>query len=159
MILSRVWGRDERSLGLTIIELLIVLMILATLASLGAPLYANTLNNARITKAVADIRILEKEILVFQLFNGTLPNNLTQIGRQSLLDPYGNPYQYLNIANAGGGKGQFRMDKNLVPVNSDFDLYSFGRDGQSVPPFTAKQSWDDIVRAANGGFVGLASEF
>jgi general secretion pathway protein G len=157
MILSRVWGKDERSLGLTIIELLIVVMIMATLASLGAPLYANTLNNARITKAVADIRILEKEILAFQLFNGTFPNNLTQIGRQSLLDPYGNAYQYMNVQ--GAKTGQLRKDKNLVPVNSDFDLYSMGRDGQTVPPFTAKQSWDDIVRAANGGFVGLASEF
>jgi general secretion pathway protein G len=159
MILPRFWGRNERSLGLTIIELLIVTMIMATLASLGVPLYANTLNNARITKAVADIRILEKEILVFQLFNGTFPNNLNQIGRDTLRDPYGNPYQYLDIATAGKGKGNFRKDKNLVPINSDFDLYSIGQDGQSVPPLTAKQSWDDIVRAANGGFVGLASEF
>ncbi|MGH7381890.1 MAG: prepilin-type cleavage/methylation domain-containing protein [Candidatus Methylomirabilales bacterium] len=159
MILSGFWGRNERSLGLTIIELLIVMMIMATLASLGAPLYANTLNNARITKAVADIRVLEKEILVFQLFNGRFPNNLVEVQRANLLDPYGNPYQYLSIADAGKGKGDFRKDKNLVPINSDFDLYSTGRDGQSVPPLTAKQSWDDVIRAANGGFVGLASEF
>jgi general secretion pathway protein G len=157
MILSRFWRQDEHSLGLTVIELLIVVMILATLASLGAPLYANTLNNARITKAVADIRILEKEILVFQLFSGTFPDNLNAINRGNLRDPYGNPYRYLRVQ--GAGKGQLRMDKNLVPVNSDFDLYSMGRDGKTVPPFTAQQSWDDIVRAASGGFVGLASDF
>jgi general secretion pathway protein G len=157
MILPHFWGRNERSLGLTIIELLIVVMIMATLATLGVPLYANALDNARITKAVADIRILEKEILTFQLFNGTFPNTLTHIDRGNLLDPYGNPYQYMNVQ--GAKTGQLRKDKNLVPVNSDFDLYSMGKDGKTVPPFTAKQSWDDIVRAANGGFVGLASEF
>ncbi len=159
MTRSRFGGQNERSLGLTIIELVIVVMIMATLASLGAPLYANTLNKARIAKAIADIRTLEKEILVFQLFNGRFPNNLVEVQRASLLDPYGNSYRYLSIADAGKGKGDFRRDKNLVPINADFDLYSMGMDGQSVSPLTAKQSWDDIVRAANGGFVGLASEF
>ncbi len=159
MTRSRFWRQNERSLGLTIIELVIVVMIMATLASLGAPLYADTLNKARIAKAIADIRALEKEILVFQLFNGTFPTNLNQIGRGTLLDPYGNPYQYLDIATAGKGKGNFRKDKNLVPINSDFDLYSMGQDGQSAPPLTAKQSWDDIVRASDGGYVGIASEY
>ena len=159
MTRSRLWGQNERSLGLTIIELVIVVMIMATLASLGAPLYADTLNKARIAKAIADIRVLEKEILVFQLSNRTFPTNLNQIGRGTLLDPYGNPYQYLDIATAGKGKGDFRKDKNLVPINSDFDLYSMGQDGQSAPPLTAKQSWDDIVRASDGGYVGIASEY
>jgi len=159
MTRSRLGGQNERSLGLTIIELVIVVMIMATLASLGAPLYADTLNKARIAKAIADIRVLEKEILVFQLSNRTFPTNLNQIGRGTLLDPYGNPYQYLDIATAGKGKGDFRKDKNLVPINSDFDLYSMGQDGQSAPPLTAKQSWDDIVRASDGGYVGIASEY
>jgi len=159
MIRSRFGGQNERSLGLTIIELMIVVMIMATLASLGAPLYADTLNKARIAKAIADIRVLEKEILVFQLSNRTFPTNLNQIGRGTLLDPYGNPYKYLDIATAGKGKGDFRKDKNLVPINSDFDLYSMGQDGQSAPPLTAKQSWDDIVRASDGGYVGIASEY
>ena len=159
MTRSRFGGQNERSLGLTIIELVIVVMIMATLASLGAPLYADTLNKARIAKAIADIRVLEKEILVFQLSNRTFPTNLNQIGRGTLLDPYGNPYKYLDIATAGKGKGDFRKDKNLVPINSDFDLYSMGQDGQSAPPLTAKQSWDDIVRASDGGYVGIASEY
>jgi general secretion pathway protein G len=159
MILPPFWAGNDRSLGLTTIELLIAIVIMATLASLGVSLYPNTLNIARIAKAIADIRGLEKEILVFQRVKGTFPDNLSQIGRGALLDPYGNPYQYLNSAHVGKGKGDLRKDKNLVPINSDFDLYSMGQDGQSVPPLTGKQSWDDIVRAANGGFVGLASEF
>ena len=157
MILPHFWGRNERSLGLTIIELLIVVMIMGTLASLGVPLYANTLNNARITKAVADIRVMEREILVFQLQNGTFPNSLIQIGRDTFRDPYGNPYWYLKVE--GAKIGDLRKDAKLVPINSDFDLYSMGSDGQSVSALTAKQSWDDIVRASNGGYVGIASEY
>src|SRR3970282_2892810 len=60
---------NERSLGLTIIELLIVVMIMATLATLGVPLYASALDNARVAKAMADIRIVEKEIFIFQVLN------------------------------------------------------------------------------------------
>ena len=45
------------------------------------------------------------------------------------------------------------------PKNSDFDLYSMGKDGASVGPLTAKASRDDVVRASDGRFVGLASDF
>ena len=89
---------NERSLGLTIIELLIVVMIMATLATLGVPLYASALDNARIAKAIADIRIVEKEIFVFHLFNGRFPSNLTEVGRANLRDPWNNPYEYLEIS-------------------------------------------------------------
>jgi general secretion pathway protein G len=55
--------------------------------------------------------------------------------------------------------GQIRKDRFLVPVNSDYDLYSMGKDGQSQAPFTAKASRDDIVRASDGQYVGLAEDF
>jgi len=47
----------------------------------------------------------------------------------------------------------------MVPVNSDYDLYSMGSDGKSRPPFTARASLDDIVRASNGGYVGPVADF
>jgi general secretion pathway protein G len=46
-----------------------------------------------------------------------------------------------------------------VPINTDFDLYSKGADGDSVAALTAAKSRDDVVRAANGAFIGLASHF
>ena len=52
-----------------------------------------------------------------------------------------------------------RKDKNLVPVNSQYDLYSPGPDGESVPPFTAQKSRDDIVLANDGGYIGLAADY
>ena len=87
-----------------------------------------------------------------------LPNSLAQIGYGSLMDPWGNPYQYLNHS-THRGLGQDRKDRFLVPLNSDYDLYSMGKDGQSSPPITAKNSLDDTIRASDGAYVGLASQF
>ena len=57
------------------------------------------------------------------------------------------------------GRGQARKDHNLVPINSDFDLYSMGRDRQSAGPLTSGPSKDDIVRASDGGFIGLGRDY
>lgn len=64
----------------------------------------------------------------------------------------------------GGGGGapaiaKARKDRFLVPINSDYDLYSVGPDGQSRPPLNAAASRDDIIRAADGAFYGLAEKF
>jgi general secretion pathway protein G len=75
-----------------------------------------------------------------------------------LMDPWGNPYQYLNLT-GGAPPGQARKDKFLVPINSTFDLYSMGPDGESQPPLTAEASRDDIIRANDGGYLGRASEY
>ena len=50
-----------------------------------------------------------------------------------LLDPWGNLYQYLNLSDPTikDIKGKARKDRNLVPINSDYDLYSTGKDGKA----------------------------
>ena len=72
-------------------------------------------------------------------------------------DPWGNRYVYLRIT--GSNRGSLRKDRFLVPINSDFDLYSMGIDGESKAPLNTKVSQDDVVRALDGGFIGLAEEF
>ncbi len=52
-----------------------------------------------------------------------------------------------------------RKDHFMVPINTDYDLYSMGADGKSLAPLTAKASQDDIIRANDGLFIGRASEF
>ncbi len=78
-----------------------------------------------------------------------------------MLDPYGNPYQYLPAPVDVDDKGwnNMRKDHSLHPVNNDFDLYSMGEDGKSVLPFTGKSSRDDIVRANNGKYIGPVSGY
>ena len=46
-----------------------------------------------------------------------------------------------------------------MPINSSFDLYSMGKDGETRPPLDNPRSKDDIVRAKDGGFIGLAERF
>ena len=46
-----------------------------------------------------------------------------------------------------------------APYRRQYDLYSVGPDGESVPPLTAKHSRDDIVMANDGGFIGVASDY
>ena len=78
-----------------------------------------------------------------------------------VLDPWGRPYIYLKIQgnDAKGNNFRPRKDHSLHPINSDFDLFSVGKDGLSNASLTAKISQDDIVRANNGGFVGLVSNY
>lgn len=121
-------------------------------------MYTDYIDKARNTQAIADIRMVELVMEKFEAENGNLPNNLAQVGKGNLLDPWGNNYQYLNIITAGPGSKP-RKDHFLVPVNSDYDLYSMGKDGKSKAPFTAHASRDDIVRANDGMYVGLVSEY
>jgi general secretion pathway protein G len=144
--------------GFTLIEILIVIAILATLAAIAIPAYSNYIQRAKITRCIAEVRMLESEIAVYQENSDKLPDNLNDLGRGNILDPWGNPYQFLNFANVKG-VGNMRKDRNLVPINAHFDLYSMGKDGKSQAPLTAKASHDDIIRANNGSFIGIASDY
>ena len=66
-------------------------------------------------------------------------------------DPWGNPYVYANHDVVP--PGHRRKDHSLVPINSDYDLYSKGEDGASAPPLTANSSKDDIIRGRDGGLL------
>jgi len=145
--------------GFTLIELMISAALLATLAAIGIPIYSSYLDRARNTVAISDIANLQIKIHGYEVDNDQLPGSLSDVEWNSP-DPWGHPYQYLNFAAAGPGwKGKARKDRFLVPLNSSYDLYSKGKDGQSKAPLTPKVSKDDILRANDGGFIGLASMF
>jgi general secretion pathway protein G len=148
--------------GFTLVELLITIAILAVLAAIAVPSYSRYVDRAALAQATGDIRRLEVLIAQYQSDNQRLPSSLADIGKAAMLDPWKNPYQYLDLSSLNVDKklmGQVRKDKNLVPINSDYDLYSMGKDGKSRAPMTAADSRDDVVRASNGRFVGLASDY
>jgi general secretion pathway protein G len=158
--------------GFTLVELVISLAIILTLAAIAVPAIQDRIYRANEAQAVTEIRLLEKEIIVFSTEHGRYPGlppdmlqTLQEIGRDNFLDPWGTPYQYRNLANGpmtGGGRPQFcRRDRSYNPLNNDFDLYSVGPDRQ-VPThnqITKNTGADDIVRAANGRYVGEGSKF
>jgi len=142
----------------TILELLIVMAIMITLAAMGIPAFADALDVAYVGRAIGDIRTLQTEITRYEVQLGKLPDTLQEVGVTDMLDPWGNPYEYLNFDNVQG-QGQKRKDKFQVPLNSTYDLYSKGKDGASVSALTANSSQDDIVRANDGAYVGLGSQY
>ena len=158
--MSRVSARHRRkhSRGFTLVELLIVVVIILTICAIAVPNLMAAIDQARIARAVGDIHAIEDDVASYQAIYEVLPDALSQMGDGNLLDPWGNPYQYLNHSTMKGN-GQARKDRFLVPLNSDYDLYSMGKDGASSPPITAKPSQDDVIRASNGSYVGLASNF
>lgn len=245
-----------RADGFTLIELMLAISIVGVLASLAVPNYMEFVEKARVARAISELHGLAKEIKGFALAVGTYPNSLADVGRSTMLDPWGTPYQYYRIncgtidditnlaklklrrknsprmipashsfstdsewlvsltvdngqpqgylyltaaggnggggGNAGGngggpgggsngggngggggnagsngggggppcgGVGGARKDRFLVPINSDFDVYSMGKNLDTVAPLNPPKSQDDVIRASDGGFYGLARNF
>ncbi|MBI4775257.1 MAG: prepilin-type N-terminal cleavage/methylation domain-containing protein [Deltaproteobacteria bacterium] len=150
--------KKNRSSGFSLLELIIVMALIGILAAIVSNRYLNYVEEARVAKATADIRVIESEIYVYKMKTGELPESLGSVKRSAFKDPWGHYYCYMKIGDDKDSKGKARKDGFLVPINSDFDLYSSGRDGRSVSSLRAKGSRDDIVRAFNGGYVGPASK-
>jgi general secretion pathway protein G len=146
--------------GFTLIEILIGLAIIGILAAIAVPNFTRYRYKAKIAVAITEIKMIEKAISNHVIDTGELPDSLIDIDMDPMTDPWGQPYEYLRL---DGGKtpgiaGKRRRDKNANPVNSDYDLYSKGRDGKTAAQFTAKNARDDIVRANDGAYCGLAGE-
>lgn len=148
-----------RGLGVTAIELLVVLAIIGVLTAVAVPKYQDYRERARVNQAIMDIRAINASLRLHMLDTKTPPLTLAEVGQAGKLDPWGRPYQYLKLLGVKGAPGKARKNKNLVPLNSDFDLYSLGKDGKSAGPITAQASRDDVLLANDGRFVGLASDY
>lgn len=147
--------------GFTLLELLMVVAIMATLVAISMPMYSSYIQNVKIQLLVQNLRTMEQTILLFEELNGRLPETLEEVGL-NILDPWGNPFQYISIRGkplTGKDKVKPRKDKSLHPLNSDYDLWSMGPDGKTALPLTAKASHDDIIRAGDGTFIGTAENY
>lgn len=144
--------------GFALIEIMIVVAIIGTLSAIAVPNYLKYREKGKIALALTDIRIIEKTISIYVIDTGGLPDSFIDLPINYTIDPWGNPYQYLRI-DGGDVKGKMRKDHFNASVNTDYDLYSMGRDGKSKLSFKLKASQDDVVRANNGGFVGLVSDY
>jgi general secretion pathway protein G len=103
--------------GFTLIEIMVVVFILGLLVTLVAPKIVGRTDEARRTKAAADLRAIEQALNLYKLDNGTYPT--TEQGLQALVtkpesgiipirwnpegylekvpvDPWGTQYLYLS---------------------------------------------------------------
>jgi general secretion pathway protein G len=158
MKLKKTQSLRTRSPGLTLVELMIVVALIGVLAAIAIPAYASYRERIDRATAMQDIKILQALIKEHEITTGSFPASLAEIGNGSKLDPWGRAYSYVDLTTIQGN-GKARKNRKLNPINSDFDLFSAGKDGVFKSQLTQKDSLDDIVRAEDGAFVGLASDF
>jgi len=127
-------NRQFKQQGFTLIEIMVVVVILAILASVVVPKIMDRPEEARIAKAKQDIRAMESALGLYKLDNFVYPT--TDQGLEALAskpsgspepknykkggyvqgvpkDPWGNEYQYLSPG-----------------VKGDIDIFSLGPDMQ-----------------------------
>jgi general secretion pathway protein G len=122
---------SARTPGFTLLELLVVVVIIGLLAGFVAPRYFGQVGKSEVNVAKAQLDALEKALDQYRLDTGRYPS--AELGLKALverpssepkwngpylrkaipLDPWGKPYLY----RIPGEKGEF-------------DLLSFGKDGQ-----------------------------
>src|SRR4030042_5013651 len=139
--------KEERfNKALTLIELLLTVAILGTLSAIAIPTYTNYMDKQRDTTALVDIKNIESQIERFKALSGRPPNNFAEAGIAAPNDPWGHPYEYLRIEGLDKKdvEGKERWDKFNKPLNHDYDLYSMGKDRQTKPKITDKDSHEDI---------------
>lgn len=162
-----------RQMGLTLMELIIVMAIIAILSGTAISFYFGQIEKARVIKAIAALDNLQLKITIFELNYNRLPGTLEEVGSGDLTDPWGRPYRYLNFAaleegseeeetlgkgkkKKGAAKGKKKKSSTEAEdvrrrdlydklLNSEYALYSCGKDGKSAASITGKQSDDDIV--------------
>ncbi len=147
-----------RAGGYTLVEVMLAIGLVGVLAALAVSNYQAYVERARVYQAITDIAAISTGIQLYFQDANAYPASLATIGAGVQLDPWGRPYEYLNLTTRNGNGGA-RRDKKLNPLNSDFDLYSRGKDGVTKLPITQKDSQDDVLRANDGAFIDLASKY
>lgn len=145
------------SRGITLLEILIVLLVAALVIGTATPAYLYLIDSRKTSLAAEEITGFARRIDRFQRRNNRYPDTLEEALDTAPVDPWGNPYRYLNLNQAGGTAG--RSADDLRPLNTDYDLYSEGPDTTSLSPIGAEPSRDDIVRARNGNYIGIAADY
>ena len=154
--------RPARSGGFTLLELTAALLVVGLLAAIAIPSYVAVIERQKIGQAKRDLSEISMAIERYRSLQFKVPDSLGDLGPDVNIpdDPWGHAYLYLNFSSSTPGiKAKIRKDHNLHPLNTEFDLYSVGKDGRSSAPLTARASKDDVIWARDGAFVGLASDY
>jgi len=137
--------------GFTLVELLITMAIVGTLAAIAVPKWTGYVDQQNNNRAIIDINNIESQIERYRAVSGSVPATLAQANIVPPTDPWGNAYIY--------GNPPTRWDKHNKPLNKDYDLLSMGKDGLTALQLWQTKAFDDIIRCNNGAYIGLASQY
>jgi general secretion pathway protein G len=143
--------------GFSLVELMLVILLVGIVVAIAVPYFGAANQRVKTAQAISDITGNEAVVETYRVMNNALPNSWADMPMARTIDPWGRPYVYYNIQ--ANGKGQARKDHALNPLNTDYDMYSVGPDGVTKSQITQKDSLDDILRASDGGYVGVAAGF
>lgn len=163
---SRTSGRTpwSRAAGFTLIEIMVVVVIIGLLAAVIIPNVFHNVEEARVAKARQDIQALTTALTMYRLDNFKYPSTDQglsalvdrpadpslknwrpggYIQQGSLKDPWGNEYQYVFPGTHG----------------RDFDLFSFGENGQEGGGDTSSVigNWNLDSSGSGGGNPATAA--
>jgi len=123
--------RRARDKGFTLLELLVVVAIIGLLAGFVAPRYFSQVGKSEVNTAKAQIDALEKALDQYRLDTGRYPS--TELGLKALVErPASEPKwngPYLKKAVPLDPWGKAYLYK-IPGQKGDFDLLSYGKDGQ-----------------------------
>jgi general secretion pathway protein G len=130
MKLNRMYISKGRrtSRGFTLVELLLVLVILALIGGLVLPGIIGKAEGAKVKAAGSQINRLAMAVESFYLDTGTTPDDLSDlVGESSDVDGWNGPYVKKSSLKDPWGR---EYVYNYPGDHGDFDLYSYGADGQ-----------------------------
>ena len=121
----------RRNRGFTLLEIIVVVAIIAILAAYIAPKVAGRVDDARISKAKSDIRVLESSLELYKLDNFVYPS--TDQGLEALINKPSGPELrnwrdggYIKKLNKDPWGNEYRYA--YPGSNGEFDVYSLGAD-------------------------------
>ncbi len=123
--------RRARAKGFTLLELLVVVAIIGLLAGFVAPRYFSQVGKSEVGIAKAQIDALEKALDQYRLDVGRYPSN--ELGLSALVErpagepKWNGPYLKKSVPLDPWGKA---YAYKVPGKRGDFELVSFGRDGQ-----------------------------
>jgi general secretion pathway protein G len=131
-----VWWRKARRSGFTLIEILVVITVIAILASLVSPMVFRNVGDAKTTAALAQIEILGLALDAYRLDNDyypATPQGLAALNRAPAGDPparnWRGPYLRKGVPlDPWGREYVYRSPGDSNPTA--YDLLTFGRDGR-----------------------------